>query len=151
LLYNGAQRQEVTVGDGMGSGSSKRLILGVAVAVAGLVALLSWALLHRSTSPDEMAMASRFEKVFGAERMLVSSTERLDVRDGPETLIAADGDGGSRRVLHETYNYFSYPGMSADGAWIAAVTDNRVYFHQSSRDPVPEARVWSNRVYWVAR
>ncbi|MBI4957198.1 MAG: hypothetical protein HY908_34615 [Myxococcales bacterium] len=42
-----------------------------------------------------------------------------------EQLRLATKDGSPQRLLLETFNVFSFPSVSADGKWVAAVLDNR--------------------------
>lgn len=48
-----------------------------------------------------------------------------ELRRGDERLVLADADGGGRALLAEVYNIFSFPSVSADGRWAAAVVDHR--------------------------
>lgn len=48
-----------------------------------------------------------------------------ELRRGNERLVLAGPGGGERTLLAEVYNVFSFPSVSADGRWAAAVVDHR--------------------------
>lgn len=56
---------------------------------------------------------------------VAQSAGAYGLRRGNERLVLADADGGERSLLAEVYNVFSFPGVSKDGRWVAAVTDHR--------------------------
>lgn len=56
---------------------------------------------------------------------IAQSTGAYVLRRGDERLVVADADGGGRSVLAEVFNVFSFPSVSADGRWAAAVVDHR--------------------------
>ena len=59
-----------------------------------------------------------------ARTVEVRATEEVyDLRTEHERLILADADGKSRRVVYDTYNFYSYPTVSRDGEKVAAVLD----------------------------
>lgn len=71
------------------------------------------------TTPEGLVL---FEKPRSLE--LLAGEYGWVLVEGQERLALADTSGGNRKPLFSAYNFFSYPGVSADGKFAAVVVDN---------------------------
>jgi Tol biopolymer transport system component len=75
------------------------------------------------------------------DRLAEDGTARFERQAEHEQLLRARADGSERRPLLETYNIFSFPSVSANGARVAAVLDHRQWSKSIAVLDVGDGRV----------